>query len=480
MSGRGRICDPAWRWISTALVVVVVVGPMLLPGWARADGGVDGAQAIAFLNQQRAANGIPPITTTNENYAAAWCPDEDHGPPGGETWRDWSPFVDWTADSSPWTNAPLHQISMYDPRMDTAGDVNVDGDACMGLGGDANQPASGVTFYSFVWEGGHSDVPPSETVPGEGPFAPQQLVGIPDGQATGPQPLLFPEGMGSAPHAISWSLTDASGMPVPNVKFADSTTAAAAGYSPFFLSQGGVMIPPVLAVDTTYNGTVVWEQSGGGGTATQTFSFTTGTMSNTVTIAAYLELSTVNIDVTTPAPNPTVQIAGPQNLTLTPNADGWVQATLSPGTWTACAESGGSGTIYQAGSDCTTFTISAIPTAPSGSNWPTGSTGSTGSTGTAGTTGSGGVNSASRQPPHLTVRLTRTGRRVVVTVTLARHAAGTLRLSARDGKRNARVVPRGGRYTFTASGRGRWTVAVSFTGRAGWQSQKIVRTIFVP
>jgi hypothetical protein len=139
MSGRGRICDAARRRIAPVLLLAIGIG-VLMPGWARADGGVDGVQAIALLNQQRAANGIPPITTTNENYAAAWCPDEDHGPAGGEMRRDWSPFVDWTADSSPWTDAPLHQISMYDPRMDTAGDVNVNGQACMGLGGDANQP----------------------------------------------------------------------------------------------------------------------------------------------------------------------------------------------------------------------------------------------------------------------------------------------------------------------------------------------------
>lgn len=474
MSASARIGAPVWQRIATVLLAAIGAA-LLLPGWARADSGVDGAQAIAFLNQQRAANGIPPIATTNENYAAAWCPDEDHGPSGGETWRDWSPFVDWTADSSPWTNAPLHQISMYDPRMDTAGDANVDGQACMGLGGDANQPASGVAFYAFVWEGGHSDVPPSETVPGEGPFAPQQLVGIPDGQATGPQPLLFPEGMGLAPHAISWSLSDASGTPVPNVKFADSTTAAAAGYSSYFLSQGGVMIPPILAIDTTYHGTVVWEPSGDGATATQTFSFTTGAMSNTVTIAADVAQATVYLDVGSSAPNPTVQISGAQNLTLTPTADGWAQATLSPGTWTACAESGGLGTIYQAGSDCTTFTI-PVPTAPpgwTGTPWPTGTTGTTG------TTGSGGAKSAPGQPPRLAVRLTRAGHRVRVTVTLARRAAGTLRLSARHGKRTARVVLRHGRYTFTASAGGRWTVTVSFTGRAGWRSQKITRTISV-
>ena len=452
-----------------AIVLAVATGAVwLAPGWARADGGVDGPQAIAFLDQQRAANGIPPITTINENYAAAWCPDEDHGPPGGETWRDLSGAVDWTADSSPWTNAPLHQMSMYDPRMDTAGDVNVDGQACMGLGGDANQPASGVTFYAFVWEGGHSGVPPSETVYGEGPFAPQQLVGIPEGQATGPQPLLFAEGMRGAPHAISFSLTDASGTPVPNVEFADSTTAAAAGYSPAFLSQGGVMIPPVLAADTTYNGTVVWEPSGGGATATQTFSFTTGAMSNTVTIAAYVGQSTVGLYVKSPAPNPVVQISGPQELTLTPRADGFVYATLPPGTWTACAVSGGSGTIYQAGSACTTFTIPAAPANGTGTpGLPVG-------------TGSGGAKSAPGRPAQLAVRLTRSGRRVSVTVTLARHAAGTLRLSARDGRHTARVVRRGKRCTFTASRGGRWTITISFIGRAGWRSQKITRTISVP
>ena len=139
-------------------------------------------------------------------------------------------------------------------------------------------------------------------------------------------------------------------------------------------------------------------------------------MSNTVTIGADVVQTTVYINVRTPAPNPTVHISGSQNLTLTPNANGWAQATLPPGAWTACAESGGSGTIYQASNDCTTFSIPVIPTAA------TGATGTIRPTGTTGTPGSGGAKSVPGQPPHLAVRLTRTGQRVHVTVRLARHA----------------------------------------------------------
>jgi hypothetical protein len=421
-----------------------------LPTRAHADTGIDGAQAIAYLNQQRVANGIPPITTDDQNYAAAWCPDEDSGPSGGETWRDWSGSVSWSADASPWTDAPLHQISMYDPRMDTAGDINVNGQACMGLGGDANQPATGVTFYAFLWEGGHTNVPNSETVDGEGPFAPQQLVGIPEGQTTGPQPLLFLEGLGYSPHAISWSLTDANGTSVPNVEFTDSASAAAAGYSSYFLSQGGVMIPPVLKPDTTYNGTVVWQASGGGATAIQTFSFTTAVLSNDVTIDAEPQGDTVELSVSSDAPNPVVVITGRRTGTVAPDADGNATVRLPAGRWTACAVSGGAGTGYQAGRDCTSFNIHGSPRQTSGKG------------------------------PHLTVRLARTGRRVSVDVKLAAGAAGTLSLSARDGNWTARLVRRGSRYTFTADRSGRWTIVVSFVGRAGWSSQKLTRTISAP
>ena len=127
------------------------------------------------------------------------------------------------------------------------------------------------------------------------------------------------------------------------------------------------MIPPVLAADTTYNGTVVWEPSGGGATATQTFSFTTGAMSNTVTIGADVEQTTVNINVTNAGAESERADQRLRRISLSRRTPtGGRRPPSHRATWTACAESGGSGTIYQAGDECTTFTISVIPTAPTG------------------------------------------------------------------------------------------------------------------
>lgn len=337
---------------ATMILAVVLAAPA-----ARADV-IEGAQAIALLNQQRQANGIPPITTIDQAYAAAWCPDEEHGPLGGEMWRNLSGSVDWTATSSPWSAAPLHQTSLYDPRMDTAGDVNVGSEACLGLNGAAIQPAGGVSFYAFVWEGGHTDVPTTETVRGEGPFAPQQLVGIPEGTPTGPQPLLYAEGIGSAPHALSWALTTAGGTPVPDVKFVDNQTVQASGsYSPYFLSQGGVMVPPPLQPATTYDGTVSWQGSGGA-TATQTFSFTTAARENDLSITAQLRGDTLTIRVASPAPGAVAQITGPRSVAVPLGAQGDAAVGLRPGVWRICATSGGAGTRYLQRTVCTGVTVS--------------------------------------------------------------------------------------------------------------------------
>lgn len=141
---------------------------------------------MAFLNQQRAVNGLPPVTV-NQQFAGAWCPHEDHGPSGGESARDLSSVVTgWSASSSPWDNAPLHQQDMYNPLFTQVGDVNVEGQACLGVGAPLPEPPA-PTFAAFYSDTGPTDVPTTETIYGEGPFAPQQLVGLPLGKPTGGQ-----------------------------------------------------------------------------------------------------------------------------------------------------------------------------------------------------------------------------------------------------------------------------------------------------
>jgi hypothetical protein len=336
-----------------------------LPSVAAADGGIQGAQAIDYLNQQRVANGIPPITQVNQNFAAAWCPNEDHGPSGGELYRVLSPSLTWSVTASPWDDAPIHQFYMYFPLSTAAGDVNAGGEACMGLGNTAAQPTS-PTFYAWIGDQGPTSSVPSDETVNEGPFAPQQTVGIPYGKTTGPQLLLYAFGLPGEelyaradPHALAWSLSTADGAELQGVKLADDGAAAAFGY-PGYLPNGGVMIPPPLKPGTSYRGSVVW-QAPDESTYTQTFSFTTALLSNSVSIDAEPNGNTVQISVTSDAPNPKLGVSGALRLAPALDSSGNATIRLSPGGWLACAASGGPGTGYQAGSACTTFTIKASP-----------------------------------------------------------------------------------------------------------------------
>lgn len=270
--------------------MVGALATMLLASAATAAGATapdsSAAQSVvALLNQQRAANGIPPITAINNSYASAWCPNEDNGPAGGESMRvlaaNWSPET-FSADWSPWTNAPLHQWEMYYPRVQTAGwavmqDAPFNAGAvypyleCMGFGNLSSEPST-PKAYTYFAEQGPGAVPANITVDNEGPFAPQQLVGIAQGTATGPQPILYVLGVGAI-HARSWSLRDAAGTPVPNVQMVTSDQAKAAGYGAFFW-DGAMMIPPPLTPGTVYKGQATFTSDAGDCIA-ETFSFAT-------------------------------------------------------------------------------------------------------------------------------------------------------------------------------------------------------------
>jgi hypothetical protein len=254
---------------SSLAAIVAAVGLGCLPVAARASTGPDtsgAARAIGFLNQQRRANGIPAFTRTDNSLASSWCPDEDSGPiTESRVLAGGSDPATFTAGSSPWSAAPLHQILMYDPLARSAGwaamtNAPFDGGEvvpyleCMGFGNEAADP-SRPTAYTFFSELGPDAVQPSIDVQGEGPFAPQQLAGISQGTPTGPQPILYVLGVGQV-RAVSWSLTDKStGQAVPGVHLVDSYDAQAAGYDPSIMWNTAVMVPPVLQPATEYAGT---------------------------------------------------------------------------------------------------------------------------------------------------------------------------------------------------------------------------------
>jgi len=300
-----------------------------VPVWADTPESLEGAAAIADLNAQREVNGIPPVTTVDQNFASAWCPNEDTGPSGGEAARVLSGSTSWSTESSPWEASPIHQFLMYDPAFTIAGDVNVEGVACMGLGGEAPQPST-PTFYAFVGDRGPGDTPKQETVYGEIPFAPQQVVGLPLGQPTGPDLLAYVRGSGAwstnVPHAVAWSLDESQGHPLPGTQFVDEESAAAAGYSGFPL-WGGVMIPLPLAPGTRYTATITWEAGDTGIFATQDFAFTTGT-----------------------ALEPTVYLGGVKLAGTTVTLEGWVTPNGAP--ISDCRFEYGTTTMYGASAPC--------------------------------------------------------------------------------------------------------------------------------
>lgn len=252
-------------------------------------------EAVQFLNQQRAANSIP-ANVTLDDYLTTGCRNHNHymeqnglqhgedpGKPGytaegsdynniGEVLAQGN--VGWTAATNPWDAAPLHQTILFDPKTSTAGYDETGSFACMRLHSEFVQRAT-PTFYAYTSNTGRTDVPTSVTVQGEGPYAPQQAVGIDQGVPTGPQILFFTDQFGAANHATAFSLKGPGGAEV-EAKLVDSTTPPPPGesYKPF--NSGGDLIP-VHPLDpfTTYDVSVTWHDDNTGVETPQTLSFKT-------------------------------------------------------------------------------------------------------------------------------------------------------------------------------------------------------------
>lgn len=361
-----------WRLAPFAFALItcsVLVGRASAATTSQGPYFVQGAKAIAWLNQQRGANAIPSVTNVDQAFATAWCPDLANGPSGGETYRAMSPIAGWDATTSPWDGNQLSQYEIYDPLLTAAGDVYsgnppISGDECLGIGAPEPEPSS-PTFYAWVADDGPGEVPATgggETVT---PPSVQQVAGIPPQQTTGPQPILYALGLpgetlyNGSPHAVSATLTTVAGASVPNVRMVDSAAVTAYGY-PGYLQNGGVMVPPPLTPNTTYHGSVLW-QAMNGSTYTQTFTFHTLSRHPAlkvgldsyggagVEIASESAASTL-IKLTSPRTHHVVWSTRTRPGTL--RLPRWIPIPSSlHGRYELCAEQGSAG-VYTAGSTC--------------------------------------------------------------------------------------------------------------------------------
>jgi hypothetical protein len=187
---------------------------------------------------------------------------------------------------TPYGTAPYHQQIIYSPTASVAGDRTVKGQDCMAVGEPGlssillTTPSESIpappapTFYAFVNECGPRYAVTSELAR-ELPSTPQQSVGLPADHRSGPQIILWAEGLGPDPRATSVSLTTASGVPVPGVRIASG-------------DRDAILVPPVLRAGVSYRLQVQWvgeevqlPPEGGppvispGPTATQSLSFAT-------------------------------------------------------------------------------------------------------------------------------------------------------------------------------------------------------------
>ena len=216
---------------------------------------VEGAAAVAFINAQRADNGLPPIEHV-EDSLAEWCPNEAGGA-GGSGDRDLSPYVDWDDFVSPWELAPFHEALEYDPLFTTAGEVDATGPydgyggvikaACLGMADERPWPATpeGYVFYA---PGGSADVTPSFTASED--VTPAERLGLPP--TTGPNIVAYAISTSGAIRLpwyatkITASLEAADGEAVPEVRTVTAIDSV-------------VIVPPPLRANERYTGKVTVE-----------------------------------------------------------------------------------------------------------------------------------------------------------------------------------------------------------------------------
>jgi hypothetical protein len=292
--------------LSFALGLVVAVA---LPAGAMA--GVSSEQAVAYLNQQRAANGIPDVVNDpnlaigcqrhnqymeatgifghGEDPASPYYTPEGAGesPYGGaevlSSGRGYDPAVEvlgapvaGTAHN-PWEWAPIHLFLMLAPWRTGAGYDKSHDFACMRLKGyvpyGSASDKDDVQFFSYP-ANGTSGIYPAQRA-AERPYTPQELVGIPSGQITGTNILLFSRGVDKI-YASSHSLAGPGG-DIPS-HLVDRNTKNNIGSGSWF-NGGGVLIPTQPLVEfSPYTATINWRgyREGEWQDFTQQFSFTTG------------------------------------------------------------------------------------------------------------------------------------------------------------------------------------------------------------
>lgn len=246
--------------LAAALGAVLAVAPAARA--ATAD------EAVARLNAQRAAHGIPAGILADPDLSRGCAlhngyqrqnggqltHDESEGQPGYTPEGDRAAGTSVLASGSnwngenPWETAPIHLAQLLAPRLDRMGVDDSGGFVCATTLASRERPAPpSVVVHSYP--GGGTTHRASE-VASEGPYTPGERVGIPAGTRTGPYLYVLIDGLFDVferARITSASVTGPDG-PVA-VRTVDNHTSGLEG----FLPTGGMVIPEApLAPGASY------------------------------------------------------------------------------------------------------------------------------------------------------------------------------------------------------------------------------------
>jgi hypothetical protein len=270
-------CVQMLSWATRLLATVLVVGGALsaLPSPAS---GVTSQQAIAFLNAQRVANGLPGGVVENPewsegcrlhvNYIAlnggidfSNPHDEEPGKPGytalgQEAARSAVLGATFSADgANGWEDAPIHLMQTLAPALSVTGYA----DGCLWTWPGYQRAAPEQTaLYSYP---NNTAVAYTETA-SEWPYVPGEFIGLPQNAATGPYLYVFAFGQNARSVELTGaSLTGPDG-PV-EVRTVDDTTSGPKGNLGGYLPPGGMVIPvSPLRPDASYTANVIGMSAG--------------------------------------------------------------------------------------------------------------------------------------------------------------------------------------------------------------------------
>ncbi|MHB8644118.1 MAG: hypothetical protein ACYDA3_14670 [Gaiellaceae bacterium] len=168
---------------------------------------------VAKLNAQRVANGIPGGITLNPAWTRGcehhvryeelngipWTHEEVSGRPGftkegqiAAAQGDQAYTHSWD-EGNPFENLPLHLASLLLPSLGQIGAFERGHRVCVMISPGYTRQIGSNAIYEYPGPG-RSNVVTSQLVHGEWPFAPGDLVGLPQGSTTGPTIYVFPAG----------------------------------------------------------------------------------------------------------------------------------------------------------------------------------------------------------------------------------------------------------------------------------------------